>query len=139
MKKTLFILGCYVLAMTSCASPEERASTSTATTSETPATTTEAATTETAAPVSTVKSDGEKLIAKSDCIGCHNKVQKVIGPAYVDIAAKYPLTEENINHLADKVIQGGKGVWGEIPMTPHASLSKDDAKSMVKYILSLKK
>lgn len=139
MKKTLFILGCYVLAMASCASPEERASTSTATTSETPATTTETTTTETAAPVSSVKSDGEKLIAKSDCIGCHNKVQKVIGPAYVDIAAKYPLNEENINHLADKVIQGGKGVWGEIPMTPHASLSKDDAKSMVKYILSLKK
>lgn len=133
------MLGCFVLAMASCSSPEERAATSTATTSETPATTAETATTETAAPASTVKSDGEKLIAKSDCIGCHNKVQKVIGPAYVDIAAKYPLNDENVDHLAQKVIEGGKGVWGEIPMTPHASLSKDDAKSMVKYILSLKK
>lgn len=141
MKKTLFILGCYILAMAACASPEERAASSNTTTTEAPATTTETTTTtaETAAPASTVKSDGEKLIAKSDCIGCHNKVQKVIGPAYVDIAAKYPLNDENINHLADKVIEGGKGVWGEIPMTPHASLSKDDAKSMVKYILSLKK
>ncbi|WP_316817731.1 c-type cytochrome [Pedobacter nyackensis] len=139
MKKTLFILGCYVLAMAACASPEERAAASNNTTTEAPATTTEATTTATPAPASTVKSDGEKLIAKSDCIGCHNKVQKVIGPAYVDIAAKYPLNDENINHLADKVIAGGKGVWGEIPMTPHASLSKDDAKSMVKYILSLKK
>ena len=135
MKKTLFILGCYVLAMASCASPEERSSTSsTTTTTETPATTTETAT---AAPEA--KSEGEKLIAKSDCIGCHNKVQKVIGPAYVDIAAKYPLTDDNVEHLADKIIAGGKGVWGEIPMTPHASLSKDDAKTMVKYILSLKK
>ena len=132
MKNTLFILSCYILAMAGCASPEERSSTAnTTTTTETPATT------ETAAPE--VKSEGEKLIAKSDCIGCHNKIQKVIGPAYVDIAAKYPLSDDNVNHLADKVIAGGKGVWGEIPMTPHASLSKDDAKSMVKYILSLKK
>lgn len=121
--------------MASCSSPEERSSTSnTTTTTETPA-----ATTETTAPATEVKGEGEKLIAKADCIGCHNKVQKVIGPAYVDIAAKYPLNDDNVNHLADKIIAGGKGVWGEIPMTPHASLSKDDAKTMVKYILSLKK
>lgn len=138
MKKTLFILGCYVLAMASCSSPEERASSASTTTTETTSTSgTKDTTAETAAPAA--KGEGEKLIAKSDCIGCHNKVQKVIGPAYVDIAAKYPLNEENINHLADKVISGGKGVWGEIPMTPHASLSKDDAKKMVSYILSLKK
>ncbi|WEK18739.1 MAG: c-type cytochrome [Candidatus Pedobacter colombiensis] len=137
MKKTLFILGCFVLAMASCSSPEERSSTtSSATTTETPATPTETtAKAETTAP----KGEGEKLIAKSDCIGCHNKVQKVIGPAYVDIAAKYPLNDENVNHLADKIIAGGKGVWGEIPMTPHSALSKDDAKKMVSYILSLKK
>lgn len=62
----------------------------------------------------------------------------MIGPAYVDIAAKYPLNDENVNHLADKIIAGGKGVWGEVPMTPHSALSKDDAKKMVSYILSLK-
>lgn len=136
MKKTLLALGCLVLAMASCSSPEERSSTTSATTTtETPATTTE--TPAPAAPA--VKSEGEKLIAKSDCIGCHNKVQKVIGPAYVDIAAKYPLNDENVNHLADKIIAGGKGVWGEVPMTPHSALSKDDAKKMVSYILSLKK
>lgn len=121
--------------MASCTSPEERSSTANTTTT----TTTEAPATETAAPAAGVKSEGEKLIAKSDCIGCHNKVQKVIGPSYVDIAAKYSLNDENVDHLADKIISGGKGVWGEIPMTPHAALSKDDAKTMVKYILSLKK
>ena len=138
MKNTLFILGCFVLAIASCSSPEERSASSNTTTTTT---TTEApaSSSETAAPASGVKSAGEKLIAKSDCIGCHNKVQKVIGPAYVDIAEKYPLNDENIEHLATKIIEGGKGVWGEIPMTPHASLSKDDAKTMVKYILSLKK
>lgn len=135
MKKTLLALGCLALALASCSSPEERSSTTSTATTETPATTTETPATEATA----VKSEGEKLIAKSDCIGCHNKVQKVIGPAYVDIAAKYPLNDENINHLADKIIAGGKGVWGEVPMTPHASLSKNDAKQMVSYILSLKK
>lgn len=136
MKKTLLALGCLVLAMASCSSPEERSSTtSTTTTTETPATTSETP----AAEAPAVKGEGEKLIAKSDCIGCHNKVQKVIGPAYVDIAAKYPLNDENVNHLADKIIAGGKGVWGEVPMTPHSALSKDDAKKMVSYILSLKK
>lgn len=136
MKKTLLALGCLILAMASCSSPEERSSTtSTTTTTESPATTTETP----AAEAPAVKGEGEKLIAKSDCIGCHNKVQKVIGPAYVDIAAKYPLNDENVNHLADKIIAGGKGVWGEVPMTPHSALSKDDAKKMVSYILSLKK
>ena len=82
---------------------------------------------------------GEKLINKNDCLGCHNKVNKIIGPAYVDIAKKYPATEKNINMLADKIIKGGTGVWGNMPMTAHATLKKDDAKLMVKYILSLKK
>ena len=82
---------------------------------------------------------GEKLINKSDCLGCHNKTKKIIGPAYVEVAKKYPATEKNINMLADKIIKGGTGVWGNMPMTAHATLKKDDAKLMVKYILSLKK
>lgn len=84
-------------------------------------------------------SAGEKLINKSDCIGCHNKVNKIIGPSYMDIAKKYPATEKNINYLADKIIKGGTGVWGSMPMTAHATLKPADAKLMVKYILSLKK
>lgn len=84
-------------------------------------------------------SDGEKLISKSDCIGCHNKDKKVVGPSYVDIANKYAANDKNINYLSGKIIKGGSGVWGTLPMGAHASLTKDDAKSMVKYILSLKK
>lgn len=133
MKKTLFILGCYVLAMASCASPEERAAALKQ--AESTTTATGGAATASAADIS----EGEQLIAKNDCIGCHNKDNKIIGPAYVDIAAKYPLNEENINHLVDKVISGGKGVWGEIPMTPHDALNKDDVKKMITYILSAKK
>lgn len=81
---------------------------------------------------------GELLIVKSDCIGCHNKEEKIIGPSYKEIAAKYPATDENIALLANKIISGGKGVWGPIPMTPHAKITNDEAKTMVKYILSLK-
>lgn len=82
---------------------------------------------------------GEALIKKSDCLACHNVSQKIVGPAYKNVAAKYPATDENIEMLADKIINGGSGVWGAIPMSPHPAVSKADAKEMVKYILSLKK
>lgn len=82
---------------------------------------------------------GLELVAKSDCFTCHDVSQKKVGPAYKDVAAKYPATDENIEMLSDKVIKGGAGNWGQIPMTPHAQLSKEDAKTMVKYILELKK
>ncbi|TRX16755.1 c-type cytochrome [Flavobacterium franklandianum] len=84
-------------------------------------------------------SEGEKLIAKSDCIGCHNKDKKIVGPSYSEIAKKYPSNNKNINYLIDKVLSGGSGVWGPVPMLAHPTLKKEDAKSMVKYILSIKK
>jgi hypothetical protein len=52
-------------------------------------------------------------------------------------AAKY--TEADIDILADKIINGGSGVWGEVPMSAHAGMDKENAKKMVKYILTLKK
>ncbi len=81
---------------------------------------------------------GSELIAKSDCLACHKVKEKLVGPAYTAVAEKYPLTDANINYLADKIIKGGKGVWGEIPMTPHPAISKADAADMVRYILSLR-
>ncbi|SEF95546.1 c-type cytochrome [Flavobacterium urumqiense] len=84
-------------------------------------------------------SAGEKLIAKSDCVGCHKLDKKLIGPSYLDIAKKYAFNEKNLNYLSDKIIKGGAGVWGTIPMAAHSSLKKNDAKSMANYILSLKK
>jgi cytochrome c len=64
---------------------------------------------------------------------------KVIGPSFNDIAAKYPSNEANIDTLANKVIKGGKGNWGDVPMTAHPALALADAKTIVTYILSLKK
>jgi cytochrome c len=81
---------------------------------------------------------GAQLIAKYDCSTCHKDHEKLIGPAFADIAKKYTASDAVIDTLANKVIKGGKGNWGEIPMTPHPTLPVEDAKSMVKYILTVK-
>ncbi|WP_299291883.1 c-type cytochrome [uncultured Mucilaginibacter sp.] len=86
----------------------------------------------------TSSSKGAQLLAASDCLGCHKEHEKLIGPAYADVAKKYENNDKNIDYLANKVISGGKGVWGDIAMTPHPNLPLADAKEMVKYILSLK-
>lgn len=82
---------------------------------------------------------GQKLIASSDCKTCHRIDSKLIGPAFQDVAEKYPASEVNISMLTRKVITGGSGHWGDVAMTPHPSLSASDAEEMVKYVLSLKK
>ncbi len=81
--------------------------------------------------------EGLALIKGADCLSCHKDDAKLVGPSYQEVAAKY--TEADIDMLADKIIAGGKGNWGEIPMTPHAGMDKENAKKMVEYILTLKK
>ncbi|SFB23711.1 c-type cytochrome [Algoriphagus aquimarinus] len=82
---------------------------------------------------------GLAKLKTSDCTSCHMVERKIVGPSYADVAAKYEATDENITMLAEKVINGGVGVWGEIPMPPHTALSMEDAKDMVSYVLLLKK
>ena len=81
---------------------------------------------------------GLALIAKSDCLTCHKVNEKLIGPAYKDVANKYAGNDTVLNYLVHKVITGGKGVWGQVPMTGHPLLSESDVQQMVKYILLLK-
>ncbi|MBD8488037.1 cytochrome C [Echinicola sp. CAU 1574] len=82
---------------------------------------------------------GLALVKESDCPSCHMVERKIVGPAYKDVAAKYESTDENIETLAKRVVNGSVGEWGEIPMPAHPGLSEDDAKIMVKYVLMLKK
>jgi cytochrome c len=107
-----------------------------------PATTTTApavdATAPAVAPVAAAGKDGKALIEGSDCRTCHKDDAKLIGPSYKDVAAKYESNEKNIKLLAEKVLKGGQGVWGEIPMAGHPALSLEDAEAMVKYILTMK-
>ncbi|MCZ2083544.1 MULTISPECIES: c-type cytochrome [unclassified Kaistella] len=83
------------------------------------------------------KHEGLALIEGADCLTCHKVDARVVGPSYQEVADKY--TEADVEMLANKIIEGGKGAWGEIPMTPHAGMSKENAKKMVEYILTLKK
>lgn len=91
-------------------------------------------------PVATVQEieEGRILISKSDCIACHSVENKMVGPSYLSISQKYPLAEANVANLSQKITAGGSGVWGEIPMPPHAATAPADLQKMVKYILSLK-
>ncbi|CAF0740892.1 unnamed protein product [Adineta ricciae] len=81
--------------------------------------------------------EGRLLITKSDCKTCHKPAEKLIGPSYLDIARKYRPTEVNVNLIAQKIIKGGSGVWGQIPMAPHANIPLTDTKKIARYILSL--
>lgn len=83
---------------------------------------------------------GLELIAKSDCLTCHKIDEPLTGPSYRDVANKYADQAPGIvPQLAEKIIKGGTGVWGQVPMLPHATLSQADAETMVRYILLLKK
>jgi cytochrome c len=80
---------------------------------------------------------GESLVNASDCKTCHHRNDKLIGPAHLDVAKKYDFTAANVTLLADKIINGGSGVWGEVPMSPHPDITKENAEKMAKYVLSL--
>ena len=80
---------------------------------------------------------GESLVKGNDCNTCHHKVNTVIGPAHLEVAKKYPFTKANVKLLAEKIMKGGSGVWGQIPMTAHLDINLADAEAMARYILSL--
>jgi cytochrome c len=82
--------------------------------------------------------DGKGLIAKSDCLACHNTEKKLVGPAYIAVAEKYPQNQNSVNALSQKIISGGSGAWGAVPMPPHPAINLADANKMIKYILTLK-
>ena len=81
---------------------------------------------------------GKALMDKSDCNACHSVDNKIVGPSFKEIAKKYKGDKTAVAKLSDKIIKGGAGAWGQIPMSPHPGVSQADAKEMVKYILSLK-
>jgi len=82
---------------------------------------------------------GARLIARSDCKTCHNTYVKTVGPSYLDIAKKYPNTDENVVMLVKKVKNGGAGNWGEAAMSAHPELDVVDVKNMIGYIMDLDK
>lgn len=83
------------------------------------------------------QAEGRRLIKQSDCTACHLDDAKLIGPGYEEVAEKYPPNDTTITYLAQKIIRGGSGVWGNVPMTPHPQHSLEEAEKMAEYILSL--
>ena len=130
MKKSFIIFG-LALAISACGNNKSSNSSGTDTTVTT--------TTTTSSAQNTSVASGEALIQKNDCLTCHKLDQKIIGPAYIDVANTYTASSAVIDTLASKIIKGGSGNWGNIAMSPHPNLSMTDAQDMVKYILSLKK
>ncbi len=82
---------------------------------------------------------GLALVSNADCATCHRVEEQLTGPSYKMIAAKYASQAPGIiPTLAGKVIKGGSGVWGTVPMLAHPDLPEGDAETMVKYILTFK-
>lgn len=81
---------------------------------------------------------GEDLAKSSGCLACHTVDKKLIGPGYKEIANKYRGDKGAPAMLEKKVKEGGKGVWGDIPMTPNAHVKDADIKTIVAWILSIK-
>ena len=103
-----------------------------------------AATTTATVPAAIAGEKGLELIGASDCTTCHRLQEtgsgSTIGPSYSKVAEKYaPAADTTIGRLVKKIISGGSGVWGAVPMTPHPSLKEADVKEMVGFIMTLKK
>src|SRR5688572_23877018 len=139
--KKLFLLivvfGFFSYAMTSCGGKQEKAASDEDGYGEYETANPEAGAEAQEASPADLINQGQALVNQSDCKTCHHATNKIIGPAHAEVAKKYEFTRANVTYLADKIINGGSGVWGEIPMTPHVDLPQADAEKMAMYVLSL--
>lgn len=79
-----------------------------------------------------------QLATAKNCMACHAVDKKLVGPSYKDVAAKYAGQKDAADKLAAKVIKGGSGVWGPVPMPANAQVTPDEAKKLVTWILAQK-
>ena len=87
--------------------------------------------------MATASADALALATKSGCMACHQVENKVVGPAYKEVAAKYKGQEGAVDMLSAKVKAGGAGVWGPVPMPPNVAVSDEDIKTIVTWIMTL--
>jgi cytochrome c len=88
--------------------------------------------------VSNVAMANADLAKAKNCMACHAVASKVVGPAFKDVAAKYAGQKDAEEKLTQKVLKGGSGVWGAIPMPANAQVSEAEARTLVKWVLSQK-
>jgi len=82
--------------------------------------------------------DAQQLLKDKACLSCHTVDKKLVGPAYKDVAAKYKPRKDAEAYLTKKIKEGSTGVWGAIPMPPNSTVGDDDAKTLAKFILTVK-
>ncbi|TFW27532.1 c-type cytochrome [Massilia horti] len=90
------------------------------------------------ASTSAFAQDALALAKAKNCMACHAINNKLVGPAYKDVAAKYAGQKDAEPKLVQKVMKGGSGVWGSVPMPANPQVSEAEAQTLVKWILSLK-
>ena len=76
------------------------------------------------------------LATTKNCMACHAVDKKLVGPSYKDIATKYAGQADAVDKLANKVVKGGSGAWGPVPMPANAQINDADAKKLVAWILA---
>lgn len=77
-----------------------------------------------------------ELAKSKNCVACHSVERKMIGPPYKAVAERYGKDESAIKVLSEKIVKGGGGSWGQLPMPPQPSVSPEEAEALVKWILS---
>jgi cytochrome c len=76
-----------------------------------------------------------ELATKKNCMACHAVDKKQVGPSYKDVAAKYAGQKDAVEKLTQKVMKGGSGVWGAIPMPANPQVSAAEAKQLVEWVM----
>ena len=80
----------------------------------------------------------EALAKSKNCMACHSVDKKLVGPSYKDVAAKYAGQKDAVDKLAAKIIKGGAGVWGPVPMPANAQVNDAEAKKLATWVLTQK-
>ena len=80
----------------------------------------------------------QDLAQKKNCMACHTVDKKLVGPSYKEVAAKYAGQKDAVDKLAPKVVKGGVGVWGQVPMPANPQVTDAEAKQLVQWIMTLK-
>lgn len=80
----------------------------------------------------------QALAQSKNCMACHAAEKKLVGPSYKDVASKYAGQADAVDKLAAKIIKGGSGVWGPVPMPANTQVNEADAKKLAAWILTLK-
>ncbi len=79
-----------------------------------------------------------QLATAKNCMACHAVATKLVGPSYKDVAAKYAGQKDAVDKLAAKIVKGGAGVWGPVPMPANAQVNADEAKKLAAWVLTQK-